>query len=92
MTRIAENDAPTIVGGLTARHAGLRVEADLTSIQGWLPHLLLSSAEQRGDETTLMFRWNDDPSPSNTERGQFACGVTVPSTTPCCVTPPGVTR
>jgi hypothetical protein len=89
---VTPNKPPMVMRELTAAHAGMRVIAPLTSIQGWLPHLLLQSVEQRNGHTTLMFRWDDDPSPSNTQRGTFAAGVSVPSDTPCRVIPPEETR
>ena len=75
-----------LVRDLTPEHVGQRV-LGIDQIQGWAPHLLLHSVEHGEGTTTLMFRWDDDPSPSNTQRGRFACGVTIPSDTWCRVNP-----
>lgn len=74
------------IGDLTAEHLGRPVYG-LDGIQGWESHLLLDSIESKGAEVRLNFRWNDDPSPSNTKRGQYAVGVIRPPATPCSLTP-----
>lgn len=72
------------IGDLTDEHKGKRIKAELMAIQGWLPHLILMSAtHSESDTTELMFLWDNDPNPSNSRRGEFACGVTVPSDMEC---------
>lgn len=73
---------------LTEEHQGMRLKMETVAIQGWLPHLILRSIRHsQSDVTELMFDWDNDPHPSNTKRGKFACGVTVPSDLDCEVSP-----
>lgn len=72
----------TTAGQLTEKHVGCKI-LGLIDIAGWERHLLLRSVEHKDDDSVvLMFRWNDDPSPSNTKRGEFAAGVIVTPRTP----------
>jgi hypothetical protein len=72
---------------LTADHLGM-VVLDVPGIAGWEQHLLLREVERRDGKVYVALRWNDDPSPSNTERGRFAWGSHVDPSTPIRVLPP----
>jgi hypothetical protein len=77
-----------IIKDLTKDHVGLRLDANIESIRGWLPNILIDSVEHHDNDTsTLMFRWNDDPNPSNSKAGQFAIGVDTSSSLECAVYP-----
>ena len=82
-----ENDATLTAGDLTAEHIGMAV-LDVPGISGWERHLLLRDIDRREDGLWLHFRWNDDPSPSNAKRGQYAVGRRVDPSAPVRVIPP----
>ena len=78
----------TTAGDLTTEHVGM-VILGIPGIGGWEDNLLLRDVDQRDGKVYLGFRWNDDPSPQNGQRGQFACGQYVDPSTPVrIVTPP----
>ena len=81
MSEAQSADIAATAGDLTASHVGM-VVLDVPGIAGWEDHLLLSSVERDGEAVMLHFRWNDDPAPSNTKRGQYAVGQIVPLDTP----------
>lgn len=66
----------TIAGAFGDEAIGKRV-LGIGSIAGWEKHLVLDSYEDTKRGVLLMFRWDNDPSPQNTQRGRFAIGVTV---------------
>lgn len=90
MTQPAENDATLTAGELTTEHIGMAV-LGVPGISGWERHLLLRDIDRREDSLWLHFRWNDDPSPSNTKRGQYAVGQRVDPSAHVRVFPPEAT-
>lgn len=67
---------PVNAADLTPEHIGC-VVLGIPEVLGWERHLVLCDLQHGDTETYLGFRWNDDPSPSNTKRGEFAIGVKV---------------
>lgn len=75
--RMSEQEVETEIraGDLTSEHVGMRVFG--AGSPGWEPHLVLRSVgefDKADGKILLAFNWDDDPSPSNSERGKFAIG------------------